>query len=238
MKRFYQDAGTAAAEGGWQVTLDGRKVKTQGGKQQIVPSAALADALAAEWASQSEQIDPETFVLRDLADYALDVVAADRAAVIATLLRYAETDTLCYRAEPDEPLHARQIAVWEPLLQAAEARWDVHFTRVAGIIHRPQPPATLKRLESVLSAHDPFALAALNTLASLSASLTVALAAIETGADIASLWDASELEADWQVEQWGEDHEATVRRKRRLAAFTAAARFAELAHSSPPSSRA
>lgn len=238
MKRFYKEAGTAAVEGGWQVTLDGRKVKTQGGRQQIVPSAALAAALAAEWAAQGEEIDPATFGLRDLADYALDVVAADRAAVIATLLRYAETDTLCYRAEPDEPLHARQIAIWEPLLAAAETRWDIHFERVSGIIHKPQPAETLKRLESVLTAHDAFALTALNTLASLSASLSVALAAIEPGADIAALWDASELEADWQVEQWGEDHEATMRRERRLTAFTAAARFVELAHSSPPSSRA
>ncbi len=229
MKRFYKETATTTAEGGWQVTLDGRKVKTQGGKQQIVPSAGLAAALADEWAAQGEDIDPGTFVLRDLADYALDVVEADPAAVIATLLRYGETDTLCYRAEPDEPLHARQIAVWEPLLKSAETRWDVHFERISGIIHRPQPAETLKRLESVLTAHDAFTLAALNTLASLSASLNIALAAIEPGADIAALWDAAELEADWQVEQWGEDHEATTRRERRLAAFTAAARFAELA---------
>lgn len=238
MKRFYKEAGTAAADGGWQVTLDGRKVKTQGGKQQIVPSATLAAALAAEWAAQGEEIDPARFVLRDLADYALDVVEADRASAIATLLRYGETDTLCYRAEPDEPLHARQIAVWEPLLQAAEARWDVHFNRVSGIIHRPQPSETLKRLENVLAAHDAFTLAALNTLASLAASLTVALSAIEPQADIAALWDAAELEGDWQVEQWGEDFEAQARRERRLAAFAAAARFAELARFSPPSSRA
>lgn len=237
MKRFYKDAGTAAEAGGWQVTLDGRKVKTQGGNPQIVPSAALAAALASEWAAQGEEIDPDTFLLRDLADYALDVVEADRAAVIATLLRYGETDTLCYRAEPDEPLHARQIAVWEPLLTEAEARWDIHFERISGIIHRPQPAETINRLESVLAAQSAFTLAALNTLASLAASLTIALSAIEPGADIAALWDASELEADWQVEQWGEDFEATARRERRLAAFTAAARFAELTRSSPPSSR-
>ena len=168
-------------------------------------------------------------MLRDLADYALDVVAHERDSVIATLLRYAETDTLCYRAEPDEPLHARQTAVWEPLLDAAESRWDIHFERISGIIHRPQPAATLKRLESILLAHDDCTLAALNTLASLSASLIVALAAIEPDADLAALWNAAELEADWQVEQWGEDFEATARRERRLAAFTAAARFAELA---------
>lgn len=229
MKRFYKQAATVSMEGGWQVTLDGRKVKTQGGRAQIVPSAALAEAMAAEWAAQGEEIDPAKFLARDLADYALDVVPGDRASVIATLLRYAETDTLCYRAEPDEPLHARQVEVWEPLLSATEARWDIHFERISGIIHRPQPAETLKRLESVLAAQDDFTLAALNTLASLSASLTLALAAIEPDADIVELWNAAELEADWQVEQWGEDHEATERRTRRLAAFTAAARFAELA---------
>lgn len=229
MKRFYKQAAATQAEADWQVALDGRGVKTQGGKPQVVPSAALAEALAAEWAAQGEDIDPASFLLRDLADYALDVVGGERADVIATLLRYAETDTLCYRGEPDEPIHVRQQAVWEPLLTAAEQRWDIHFERISGIIHRPQPPETLKRLETILSAHNDFTLAALNTLASLSASLVVALAAIEPDADIAALWNAAELEADWQVEQWGEDFEAQARRERRLAAFDAAARFARMA---------
>jgi chaperone required for assembly of F1-ATPase len=229
VKRFYKQAAATQADAGWQVALDGRGVKTQGGKPQVVPSAALAEALAAEWAAQGEDIDPASFLLRDLADYALDVVGGERGEVIATLLRYAETDTLCYRGEPDEPIHVRQQAVWEPLLTAAEQRWDIHFERISGIIHRPQPPETLKRLETILSAHSDFTLAALNTLASLSASLVVALAAIEPNADIAALWNAAELEADWQVEQWGEDFEAKARRERRLAAFDAAARFARMA---------
>ena len=229
MKRFYQNAGAAPQPGGWQVMLDGRGIKTPGGRPQVVPHQPLAEALAAEWAAQGEQIDPVSFVLRDLADYALDVVAADRAAVIATLRRYAETDTLCYRADPDEPFHARQLERWEPLLRAAEARWDVHFERVSGIIPRPQPDETLRRLETVLAAQDDFTLAALVTLASLAASLVIALAALEPQADATALWDLAELEVDWQVEQWGEDAEATARRARRHAAFTAAARFAALA---------
>ena len=148
MKRFYKAVAVAPAGGGWQVTLDGRAVKTQGGRAQVVPAQALAAALAAEWGGQGETIDPAALVLRDMADHALDVIASDRAAVIADLLRYAETDTLCYRAEPDEPLHARQIELWEPLLNTAEARWDVHFQRVAGVIHQAQPPATMARLEA------------------------------------------------------------------------------------------
>lgn len=229
MKRFYKDASAAAAEdAGWRVLLDGRRVKTQGGRAQIVPTERLAAALATEWAGQGEEIDPTAFVLRDLADYAIDVIAADRAAVLADLLRYAETDTLCYRAEPDEPSHARQLELWEPLLLAAEARWDVQFERVAGIIHRAQPAETLARLEAVLAPKDAFTLAGLVTLTTLSASLVIGLAALEPDADLALLWRASELEADWQIEQWGQDDEAEVRAARRFTAFSAAARFVGL----------
>lgn len=229
MKRFYKQADVASEGNGWRVTLDGRGIKTARGAAQVVPTEALARAMAQEWADQGEEIDPARFMLRDLADYAIDVVACAPDEPIATLLGYAETDTLCYRAEPDEPLRARQEALWEPLLRAAETRWDIHFERVAGIIHRPQPQATLRRLETVLRAEDAFALAALTTLTSLAASLVIGLAAMAPAADIAALWAAAELEEDWQAEQWGKDAEAEDRRARRMAAFTSAARFAALA---------
>jgi chaperone required for assembly of F1-ATPase len=229
MKRFYKAVAVAPSDAGWRVTLDGRAVKTQGGRAQVVPSQALAEALAAEWAGQGEDIDPAALVLRDMADHAIDVIAAGRGAAIADLLRYAETDTLCYRAEPGEPLHARQLALWEPLLKAAEARWDVHFQRIAGVIHQAQPAATLARLEAVLTAKDDFTLAALTPLTTLAASLVTGLSALETGADVAALWDAANLEEDWQAELWGRDAEAEHRRARRLASFQAAVRFAELA---------
>ncbi|MEI6642483.1 MAG: ATP12 family protein [Novosphingobium sp.] len=229
MKRFYK-AVTVAAEGaGYRVMLDGRGLRTVGGRAQIVPSPKLAEALAAEWAGQGEEIDPACFVLRDLADYALDVVEAGKAGVIEELVPYGETDTLCYRAEPDEALGVRQRAVWEPLLTAAEARWDVRFVRVAGVIHRPQPPETLARLREELGHLDAFTLAALRNTAALAASLLLGLKALEPDADIDALWDAANLEEDWQAELWGKDAEALERRARRHAAFAAAARFAALA---------
>jgi chaperone required for assembly of F1-ATPase len=229
MKRFYKEVAVAPDGDGWRVLLDGRALKTQGGRAQVLPKQALAEAMAAEWARQGETIDPATLVLRDMADHAIDVIASDRAAVIADLLRYAETDTLCYRAEPDEPLAARQAELWEPLLKAAEARWDVHFERIAGVIHRPQPAATLARLEAVLTAKDDFTLAALTPLTTLAASLVTGLAALEPGADVPALWDAAQLEEDWQADLWGRDAEAEDRRERRFASFQAAVMFGGLA---------
>lgn len=229
MKRFWKDVSVQEHGDGWRLLLDGRAVKTQGGRAQIVPTQALADALAAEWAAQGDKIDPARFMLRDLTDTALDVVALDRAGTVATLLRFAETDTLCYRADPEDALHARQQELWDPLLGAAEARWDVHFIRVSGVLHQPQPPATLARLEQLLQTKDHFALGVLTTLASITASLVTALAALEPDADAESLWQAAELEEAWQAELWGSDYEAEHRRDRRFAAFKAAMQFAQLA---------
>ena len=229
MKRFWKDAGVEPFEGAYRVTLDGRPIRTQGGAPQLVPGAALAEALAAEWSAQGSEIDPKAFPLRDLADFAIDHVRADRAAAIAGLLRYAETDTLCYRADPDEPLYRRQLELWEPLVTAFEARHGVRLERVSGVIHRPQPPATLARLGEVLAAHDDLTLAALATLAPLAASLAVALAALAPDADPAALFAAANCEEDWQAEQWGWDPAAERDRAAKLAAFEVAAQFARLA---------
>jgi chaperone required for assembly of F1-ATPase len=195
----------------------------------VVPTRKLAEALAAEWQAQGEEIEPKSFVLRDLADYAIDVVAPDRLTAIRALLPYAETDTLCYRAEPGEALHERQIDVWEPLLTEAEMRWDVRFARIGGVIHQPQPAPTLERMEALLGELDDFALAALRNTASLAASLVIGLAALEPDADPHALWEAANLEEDWQAEFWGKDAEALELRERRFGAFAAAMRFAELA---------
>lgn len=228
MKRFYKAVSVAAVDGGWQVQLDGRGIRTAGKRAQVVPSATLVEAMAQEWAGQGEEIDASAFIFRDMADYAIDVIAPDPQVAISAIMPYAGTDTLCYRDEEGSALFRRQVARWEPLLAAAEARYDIRFERVSGIVHRPQPAETLARLERVVAAHGPFALAALQTLTSLAASLVVGLAALEPGAEPQALWDAANLEEDWQAELWGKDAEAEARRARRLRDFTAAMRFAEL----------
>ena len=226
MKRFWREAATARNALGWQVALDGRPIKTQGGNALVLPTEALAELLAGEWAAQGEEIDPALFRYRDIADFAIDVVAPDRAAAIAALLRYAETDTLCYRADPDEPLWKRQQEVWEPLLAACEAREGIRFQRVSGVMHRPQDAAALEILRARLEKLDDFTLAALTTLASLAASMTIALTALEENADGEALWNAANLEEDWQAELWGRDWEAEERRKRRKGDFLGAMAFA------------
>lgn len=233
IRRFYKDVTLARHAGGFQVMLDGRGVKTVGGAAQIVPTAALGEALAAEWRNQGEKIDPASLPLRDMTDYAIDIVAADPVAIAQGLVAYAETDTLCYRADPDEPLYARQQEVWEPLLAAFEAAHGIALVRVSGVLHRPQPPETLAVLHARLMTLDPFALAGVEAMAKLAASLVTALAALDAAQEEEplALWQAVCLEEEWQADLWGRDREAEERRQKREADFLRACAFARLVRS-------
>ena len=231
MKRFYKEVAAVPVDGGWQVTLDGRGIKTVKGAPQIVPSEALALAMAAEWDAQGEKIDPASFVFRDMVDYAIDVVAPDPAALVEKVSTYGDTDTLLYRADPDEPLFARQQEIWEPIVTAVEAREGIELVRVSGIVHRPQSDAAMARLSARLAEQTPFALAATEAMTSLAASLVIGLSALDTSQEDAALtlWQAACLEEEWQADLWGRDYEAEERRAKRQADFLNAWTMARLA---------
>lgn len=229
MKRFYREVSLTEADGGWQVALDGRCINTALGAAQIVPTQELAAALAREWEQQAGEIDPAGFIFRDMADFAIDQVAPDPAEAIATLLRYAETDTLCYRADPEDALYARQQAEWEPLLRAIEAREGIRFRRVSGVMHRPQPAETLEHLRARLEGMGAFTLAGMQNAAALATSLCIALEATQPTCDPQHLWHLASLEEEWQAELWGREPTAEERRERRGKSFLAACDFIRLA---------
>ena len=180
MKRFYDAVDVRQEAGGWQVTLDGRGIRTVKGSQQVAPTETLARLMASEWDVQGEELDPAQFPFRDMADYAIDIVAPDPSAVADKVVTYGDTDTLLYRADPDEPLFARQQEVWEPLVSAFENRLGIELIRVSGIIHKSQSETALGTLRERLAGHDPFTLAPLEAMTSLAASLVVGLSAIDS----------------------------------------------------------
>jgi chaperone required for assembly of F1-ATPase len=228
MRRFYETATVVPDAAGFALQLDGRPVKTPARRTLTVPSAALAGAVAEEWAAQGESIEPRTMPLTGLANAALDRVAPDPVAFAQTIAVYGEADLLCYRANTPATLVARQQAVWGPLLDWARARFDVAFVVTTGIVHRPQPPETVARLASAVAAHDAFALAALSPLVTIGGSLVVALAVGEGAISPDDAFAAAHLDELWQAEQWGEDALARKAREQRARDFAAAARFRAL----------
>lgn len=221
MKRFWKTVSVAEGE----VHLDGKPVRTPGRVPLKLPTVTLAEAVADEWRDVRETLDPRAMPLTGLANAAIDRIAVDTTAFAAGLAAYGESDLLYYRAAEPEPLVARQAAAWDPLLDWARGRYDVHFEPVAGVMHHPQPRATTARLGEAVAALDAFRLAGLSPVVTITGSLVAALALQEGAADADTVWHAAQVDEDWQAEMWGEDALAAQAAAARRGEFDAAIRF-------------
>lgn len=224
MKRFWKDVAVVDGE----IRLDGKPVRTPGRTPLVLPTSALADAVADEWRAVGAEIDPRAMPLTGLANAAIDRVAPDLAAFAATLAKYGESDLLCYRAADPPELAARQAAAWNPPLDWAERTYGVTFEIAQGVIHAAQPPATIARLGAAVAAFDPFRLAALSPIVTVTGSLVLGLALANRALDAEAAWRAAQVDDAWQEEHWGTDPLAEQARAAHRRDFDAGARILEL----------
>lgn len=229
MKRFYKEV--AVGEAGT-ILLDGKPIKTPARALLALPTRALADAVAEEWAAQGEEIKPGP--LTKLANTAIDRVAGNEAGIAGQILAYAN-DLLCYRAASPAELVARQNAAWNPLLDWAAARYATLATGI-GIRHIALPDETLAAYRAALESFDAFMLAALHNAATLTGSLVLALALAERRLGAAEAFALSRLEESFQAEKWGADAEAEARARALAAELAATERFMRLAKPHPSTS--
>jgi len=228
MKRFWKEVVVRPEEGGMAIHLDGRPVRTPARAALVVPSEALAQAIAEEWRSVECDIDPRAMPLTGLANAAIDRVAPERQAFAGGLARYAEADLACYRSEWPPDLVERQESAWDSLLAWARRRYDVDFSTTSSLMHVPQPQATVERLAHEVGTLDAFRLAGLSPLVTIGCALIAGLAVLEKALTADQAWTAVSVDERWQVEQWGADTEAVAALENRERDFMAAARFLEL----------
>jgi chaperone required for assembly of F1-ATPase len=228
VKRFWKTVEVVPERDGWTIHLDGRPVRTPARDAFVVPTQALAQAVAEEWRSADEEIDPRAMPLTGLANAAVDRVAPDRAAFANGLAQYGETDLACYRSEWPPELVERQAKAWDALLAWARRRYDIDFAITSGLIHVPQPQATVEQLAHAVGALDAFRLAGLSPLVTVGGSLIAGLAVAEKAMNADRAWDAVSVDDRWQLEQWGADSEAETALENRHGDFLAGARFLDL----------
>ena len=65
MKRFWKTVTTAEADRTWQIALDGRAVKTPARMPLAVPTRALVEAIAEEWATRGEDFADQLVARRE-----------------------------------------------------------------------------------------------------------------------------------------------------------------------------
>ena len=215
-KRFYKDVAVVAEDGGFAVKLDGRNVRSPKGGKLNVPTQALADMVAAEWAGQGEVIEMADMAITRLAFTATEAIPPAREATAEQVAEYAASDLLCYFAGEPESLHQRQVEAWEPILQRAERELALVFVRTTGIIHTAQPEETLAKIKALALELDDFTLTGVAFGVPLFGSGVLAFALYRGWLTGEEAYALSRVDEAYQQEKWGIDDEAAERTARLL----------------------
>lgn len=227
-KRFYKEVTTAEEKGGFSVRLDGRAARTPGRAVIVLPTEPAASLVAGEFAAQSETIDPSTMPVYRLVNTAIDGVGADPQAVLEDVLRFASSDLVCYRAGHPDALVERQALAWDPVIDWARASLGARMVLAEGVMHVEQPRESIAALGVHLSQRaEPFRLACLHVMTSLTGSALLALAIDMGELEAEDAWQRGLVDEEFQAGQWGQDSEALARLAYRKRDFMAAAALLE-----------
>jgi len=227
-KRFYKSASVAVVEGGFAIQLDGRTAKTPKRESLIVPTEALAKAVASEWDAQVKEINAEKMPLTQIANTAIDGVSQTRDEVLKTLTDYARHDLLCYQVAYPETLAAQQRSVWGGILDWAEKALGVRMETTTGIVSIQQPETSITAIQKALAQFDAWELTATFSLAGTYKSVLLALAVMKGHISAQEAHAATLLDEDFQNTIWGVDAEAKSRNDKLGAEAVAAETFASL----------
>ncbi len=231
MKRVWTAARAAEVEGGWGVLLDGKPLRIPSGPPLVVPQPALAETVAAEWqaaGADTGEMDYSDVPLTRLAGTAQLRIVPDPAASVTAIAAYGETDLLCYRADRPPELVLRQDEAWRPWLDWARQELGAALATTSGIVHIRQHPAALAALQRAVAAENGWVLAGLGILVPALGSLVLGLAVARGVLGASQALAVSCVDEDYQVELWGVDEHAALRRAKILAEVQESATFVAL----------
>jgi chaperone required for assembly of F1-ATPase len=199
--------------GAYAVCRDGTILTTPAGADFVVTTLPLAQAIAEEWRNQTDKINLAKMPLTQLAYTAIDIVEKKRVDVINQLVAYVGSELLCHYAESPAALVAQQQQIWQPILDWCTDRFDIILEVTAGIMPIAQHPETVVSFRRTLEAYGNFHLTGLWQAVDVSGSLVLGLALTEGHLNVEEIFNAAELDVNFQIQKWGEDPAISKRRE-------------------------
>lgn len=212
MKKFYKTAEAGRVPDGYAVLLDGKPLKTPLKKLLLLPSIALADAVAHEWECQECDIRPSLMPLTQLSNTMIDKAGGDdRSEMNLRILEYGSSDLVCYFAEHPDDLVKRHHLCWMPLLTWMREQYGIVFKTTSGIRHCSQPQESMDKLEKLINEFTVDEFTVIQAASATTGSVVIAFALLKGQLSPEEAWQAACVDEIFQIETWGDDVDARKR---------------------------
>ncbi|RXW20993.1 hypothetical protein EST38_g4864 [Candolleomyces aberdarensis] len=208
LKRFWKHVGIGQQGENYTVTLDNRAIKTPSGNTLLLPKdkRLTASLIAAEWDHQETLLKPHALPMTSIASRAIDTLTEGNARqeVEASLLKYFDTDTICFFDETSERLDRLQKKHWVPLIEWARKAFDIEISVSDSVLSPTQPIATKEKLAEVMKTFNSWEIAALERATLSTKSFIIGLAVVKKHLTVEEAAQAASAEVNSQIEVWGE----------------------------------
>lgn len=201
MKRFYKRVSTKKEPEGWVIHLDEKPLRTPAKAALLAPTEKLAEAIVKEWKSQEDEISPETMPLTQILSTQIDQVTYQRKQMTQAILKYLNTDLLCYRAGGEPPGQAeKQAEAWDPWLSWFKEKFGEELGITDGLAAIPQPAEAHQKVHDYIENLDNAHFTILQMLVPTSGSLVLGLAFIEHAIQPEEIYKAARVEEHFKDE--------------------------------------
>jgi chaperone required for assembly of F1-ATPase len=229
MRKFYKAAEAGTAPGGYVIRLDGKMLKTPMQKNILLDSKALADAIAAEWNAQGDDVILSSMPIAQLVNTMIDKSDGDdRRVMNDEIVKYTGSDLVCYLATHPEDLVARHRALWLPLVEWMNDTLGVRLETVQGMKYHHQPDASLKRMAEIVAGLDAPSFTVVQAAMGVTGSAVMAFAILYGRLTAADAFAAAMVDEIYQIEKWGDDFLAQKKLDHVRAELETIARFRDL----------
>ncbi|MBI1327575.1 MAG: ATP12 chaperone family protein [Alphaproteobacteria bacterium] len=205
MKRFYKLVTISEEADGFSIVLDGKPVKTSLRNKLSAPNKALALAVMQEWAAQEDTIKPETMGLTQILTTAIDNVSAEIGSYQRAVLRYIDTDFLCYQAAEPVALVERQQKIWGGWRSVMAELVGAQLETTDTLKALEQDGAYHKWLTDYVTALEVMRLTVLQLVVSLSGSAILGVLLLEQKITADEIYGALMVEDNFKAEIYDEE---------------------------------
>ncbi len=206
MKKFYALVATQKEANGYKITLDGRPIKTKLKHDLLAPNQSIAQIIMQEWAGQGDEILPDTMPITQILNTRIDRVSAERKTMRDMVLKYLNTDLICYRTDAPPPeLGQAQAMTWDPYLEWFRQHFGSSLATTTDLVALSQDVAAHTAVAGYIDGLDDDHFTVLQLITAIAGSIVLALAGLEGQADAQSIFTAIRVEENFKAKIYNED---------------------------------
>ncbi len=204
MKRFYKFVSLGQGKRGHSVLLDGKPVKTPARNLLETLHIDLANAVLQEWNAQGDKIMLSEMHLTGLLSTRIDRVGTERRAMTLLLMKYLDTDLLCYRAALPPEMVRRQQEAWDPWLRWFMEKFGVALETTTDLRALKQPAAAHEALFECVEGLDDDRFTVLQAVTPLCGSVVLGAAFVEGALNPQQAFDCAHVEEIYKAALYDE----------------------------------